>query len=46
MQHIEALEYLLRLEDSMNWKVLTPAQSIAPGKKTEKYRTGKDELTS
>ena len=44
MQHIEALEYLRGLGDSMNWKVLTPPQSIEPGKKTGKYRTGKDEL--
>jgi putative NADH-flavin reductase len=44
MQHVEALAYLRTLDDSISWTSLTPPQMIQPGKRTGKYRTGKDDL--
>lgn len=44
MQHVEALAYLRSLGEDNDWTSLTPPQMIQPGKKTGKYRTGKDNL--
>ena len=46
MQHVEALAYLRTLDDSIRWMSLTPPQMIEPGKRTGKYRMGKDDLIS
>ena len=43
LAHREALK-LYRQEKEIEWTCLSPAAEIAPGERTGKFRTGKDQL--
>jgi putative NADH-flavin reductase len=42
--HQEAKQFIKKHEDDLDWTILSPAMTIAPGKRTGIYRTGKTKL--